>query len=213
LNETGAVMTLDSAKAYMKDFFERYYKLLHNRDIVFLTLPNVPHEMRADVADSDDEWNVWKLIPSTITNDELDAIEVKYGLKLPIMVRAFLSTYHHLFEDPIGRNGLGSNKLLAFDNTYNPHLTANAFLPFAWDRDNYFIRCIDLTNMPNEDKCPVLEIDHEYMFDVTFAAEDKGEIATRKQLMQYMRPVSDNFKQYLEHVYNNFVDEYGEHKQ
>ncbi|OPZ78548.1 MAG: hypothetical protein BWY78_00528 [Alphaproteobacteria bacterium ADurb.Bin438] len=162
----------------------------------------VPKEMLADGEDPNSEWGVWKLIESTVTDEELKNIEDIYGIKFPIIIKAFLSTYHHLFDYPIGDNGV-NKKLNGFKMPYNHHLTANNMLPFAWDKDNCFIRFVDLTNMPDEEKCPVFEIDHEYLFDIMYDAEANGEIVNKEQLLRYMRPVSDNFYKYLDNIYND----------
>ncbi|MBQ2803732.1 MAG: hypothetical protein IJF07_07525 [Lachnospiraceae bacterium] len=62
--------------------------------------------MLADGADPEEEWNVWKLIPSTITEEEIAEL---------------------------------TDKFEGLDHAYNPHLIANNFLPFTWDKENYLI--------------------------------------------------------------------------
>ena len=57
--------------------------------------------------------------------------------------------------------------------------------------EGYFIRCIDLTNMPEEENCPVCQIDHEVLFDFD------EEAVTREEIAEAMVLVADNLKAYL----------------
>ncbi|MDE7299620.1 MAG: hypothetical protein K2N94_12480, partial [Lachnospiraceae bacterium] len=73
-------------------------------------------------------------------------------------------------------------------------LVRNGYLTFGWDEDVYFIRCMDLQNMPDEERCPIVQIDHEIMFDFD---EDTTE---RAELEEEMQPVAENFFAYLDAV-------------
>ena len=48
-------------------------------------------------------------------------------------------------------------------------------MPFAWDEDGYYIICCDLSYLPNELSCPIFQIDHEILFDLTDEYEDEYE--------------------------------------
>ena len=84
------------------------------------------------------------------------------------------------------------------------------YLPFAWDKEGYFIRCIDLKNMPDEEKCEVVEIDHEVLFDLEECEdmqEEQGglfdyavDMKRSGELEEKMNPVAKNFFVYLQQM-------------
>ncbi|MBQ8569819.1 MAG: SMI1/KNR4 family protein [Oscillospiraceae bacterium] len=198
-------MTAEENRKFMKDFFERYYikrKSLHDLCVSGVAIPD---EMLADGADPNKELNIWKLTKSVVTEEDINKIEMKLNIKLPECIKAFFSVYHHRFEDPVGRNDI-RNPFYDLERAYTHHLADNGYLPFGWDGESIFIRCIDLSNIPNEEKCPVLEIDHEYFFDLQFAAEDKGILVPKEQLEPLFSKVADNFYEYLNGIYNDVIE-------
>lgn len=197
-------MTRDENRAFMKDFFERYYDKFKNEGIIFVKGVGIPPEMLADGADPSEEWNIWKLIPSTVTEEDIQKLEEELHIALPECVRAFLSVYHHRFEDPVGRNDI-RNPLWGFRCAYTHQLADNGYLPIAWAGDSFFIRCIDLSNMPDEEKCPVVEIDHEPFFDLQFDANQQNRLIPREQLVPLMCPVAENFYEYLNLIYEDKI--------
>ncbi len=68
------------------------------------------------------------------------------------------------------------------------------YLPFAWDKESYFIRCIRLEKMPEEEKCGIYQIDHEVLFDFD---EDT---VTPEEIEQCMEFVSENLLTYLDEI-------------
>lgn len=197
-------MDKNAAHQFMKDFFENYYNCLHEKSEMAVMLPGVPEDMIADAQPDGNhgEWRVWKLVPSTVTEHEIAALEADFALVFPEGVKAFLSTYHHLFEEPIGRNST-AKKFYGIKQAFNPHLAANGFLPLTWDKLHYFIRCIDLSLMPDEERCPVLEIDHETLFDLQYQADERGEIIPKDILVQHMNAVAENLYDYLNDIYED----------
>lgn len=140
-------------------------------------------------------WVAWKLLPSAVTTADLDALEDEFGLAFPPLLRAFLSTYYHLFGEGVGEQPC-DNPFRSLQNSYHPLLAACGYLPFAWDPQYAYIRCIDLEKMPDEDRCPVVQIDHEQLFDL------REQEATPQDLQRYMQPVSDNLRAYLQMVFS-----------
>lgn len=198
-------MTSEENRSFMKDFFERYYENLKNEAIIFVKGVNIAPEMLADDADPNEEWNVWKLYPSVVTENDFEKIEKKIGIKLPECIKAFFSVYHHRFNTAVGRNDI-RHPFYDLERAYNHHLVENGYLPFGWDEDDYFIRCIDLTDMPDEEKCPIVEIDHEPFFDLMYDSDEKGMIIPKEELMKLFRPVAGNFYEYLNGVYNGTIN-------
>jgi hypothetical protein len=197
-------MTIEENRAFMKDFFERYYEKRKNIDIICVEGVGIPPEMLEEGADPNKEWNVWKLYPSVVTENDIAKCEEKIGVKLPKCLEAFFSVYHHRFDTAIGRNYIKS-PFHDLEISYNHHLVSNGYLPFGWDSDSFFIRCIDLANMPNEEKCSVVEIDHEPFFNLMYDFEPKGMLIPKKELLKLFRPVASNFYEYLDGVYNDII--------
>ena len=61
-------------------------------------LPRVPADMRRGQWQEDD-WVDWKMIPSRLTEADVDALEKKLPFRLPPLFRAFLVTYFVLDLD------------------------------------------------------------------------------------------------------------------
>lgn len=191
-------MTNIQARQFMKDFFERYYKKLAQEEdgiAIIRPLDVADRAMWREDADPKEEWKAWKLIPSVVTEQDIKKLEQSIGVKLPECIQAFLTVYHHYFEDPIGKNPI-SAPFKGFLNAWNPLLVKFGYLPFTWDDGGFYIRCIDLTNMPNEEQCGVYQIDHEILFSMDEDTVQKEEIV---QNMEYL---SQNLFTYLESILN-----------
>lgn len=183
-------MTVEEQKLKIKDFFEKYYE----KNEILTILPDVPKEMLASEDDKDEEWRKWKLVPSTINDEDIEKLEKNIGVSFPNILKIFITTYFHLFDEGIGRNPI-DEPFWAIENAWNPILVKAGYLPFTWDREGYFIRCIDLANMPDEDKCKICQIDHEILFDL----EDVEGIS-RKEIEAEMVFVAENLIEYLEGI-------------
>ena len=188
-------MDYAEARRYMKEFFERRYAELSTGSGAGVSLPfeDEGKEMWADGVDPDAEWKKWKLVPASISEEELAAFEESLGVKLPMQIKAFLTTYHHCFEAPVGENPTFDH-FAAVKEAWNPLLVRCGYLPFTWDEEGAYIRCIDLKNMPDEDGCGVFEIDHEILFSFDEETAERGEVEAE------MQPVAENFIAYLEAV-------------
>ena len=68
------------------------------------------------------------------------------------------------------------------------------YLPFTWDEECYFIRCIRLHKMPEEEKCGIYQIDHEVLFDF-----DENTV-TPEEIDQSMVFISENLLTYLDEI-------------
>ena len=200
-------MTREENIAFMKDFFEKYYEQLRNEDEVLVAGVKIPEEMVDHDLQAD--WKVWKLIPSTVTEADLSALEERLHIKLPECLRAFLSVYHHRFDGPVGRNEIDA-PFESFERTYTHNLAENGYLPFGWDSEGYYIRCIDLTNMPDEEHCPVVQVDHEPFFDLQYEYSERGKTVPKEELEPLIEEVSENFYEYLNAILSGELDDYDE---
>lgn len=60
--------------------------------------------------------------------------------------------------------------------------------------------------MPNEEKCPVVEIDHELFFDLQYDAESENTLIAKEKLIPLMRTVAVNFYEYLNGIYDDKIN-------
>lgn len=183
-------------KSFMKDFFEKYYAKLLEYGVEAVTLPEVPEDMWVKDAEPEEEWQQWTLIPATISEEEIENLERNWGVKFPEILKCFFNTYFHLFDGPIGRHS-SDEPFWSLKNAWNPVLIKGGYLPFTWDQEGYFIRCIDLHNMPDEEKCPVCQIDHEVLFEF-----NENDEINREEIESKMEKLADNFLEYLEQLLN-----------
>jgi len=190
-------MNYTEYQQYMKIFFEQYYfKLSQDEHGIMLPLDETEKEMWSDDADQKKEWKKWKLVSAAINEKEIEDLEKEIAVKLPFSLRAFLTVYHHYFESPIGRNSLFEH-FEAIKNAWNPILVKHGYLPFTWDKEGYYIRCIRLEEMPNEERCGIYQIDHELLFDFDEQTVNKQEID------QKMEFISQNLLTYLDEILND----------
>lgn len=189
-------MTSAEQTAFIRQGFEALYRELEKHAPICLRSPGVPEEMRAGPAD-ESGWYKWKLIPSRVTAADLDALEEQIGLPLPGLMRTFLSTCCHDFRDAELGQQLPDKPFDSILNAWNPALVRAGFLPFDWDYGGAYLRCVDLENMPDEDRCPLMEIDHEILFGLE---EDAG----RETLLAHMKPVADSFQAFLSEIFFGF---------
>ncbi|SYX83913.1 conserved protein of unknown function [Paenibacillus alvei] len=178
---------------YIKKGFEAYYRRYDQvTEYGFGRWmgPDVPGEMKA--TDSNEEWSIWRLVPSTVTDGDICALEKEFGLDFPEWYQAFISTYHHYFDivpaQPV------DEPLRSIQDMYNPLLCKWGYLPFAWDSEYGHILCMDLTG-PDEEHYAIYEIDHEILFD--FDEEKTG----RDQLKASMRFLYPNFKSFFDDAF------------
>ena len=187
-------MTYVEYQEYMRKFFEQYYQKLSQEEIC-VTLPfgETEKEMWSDDANPDEEWKKWKLGPAMISDKEIRELEKEIGVELPLSLKAFLTVTHHCFDYPIGRNSV-ERHFEGMRDSWNPVLVRCGYLPFAWDEEGYFIRCIRLEKMPEEEKCGIYQIDHEVLFDFD---EDT---VTPEEIDQCMELISENLLTYLDEI-------------
>ena len=140
------------------------------------------------------------MIMNKSTNrNKKDGAEMTYAEYQEYMRNFFEQYYQKLSQEeirvtlPIGRNSVAEH-FQGVKNAWNPVLVRCGYLPFAWDEDGYFIRCIRLEKMPEEEKCGIYQIDHEVLFDFD---ED---MVTPEEIDQRMVFISENLLTYLDEI-------------
>jgi hypothetical protein len=89
---TGKFMIPSADVQLVKRCLEAYYENCSQ------VLPNVPDDMKRGTWQQDD-WVDWKMIPSRLTETDVEILEAKLPFRLPPLFRAFLVTYFVLDMD------------------------------------------------------------------------------------------------------------------
>ena len=131
----------------------------------------VPPEMQVGPVD-DDGWVQWRVLPSTLSEEDVARVEEEFGARFPPLFRAYLLARFHLFNQvhsaryrqlvfmtdvPSGRRLDGLRDLI---RSWRPLIDAG-FLPFAQWGDGWGPMCFDLQRRDERGECPIVWIDHE----------------------------------------------------
>jgi hypothetical protein len=79
---------------------ERIERFFESVDMLHGTHPRVPEDMRVPGSlPNSSGWMEWHIIPSRVSDTDLDNLEKDLPAKLPAIYRAYLSTYHIIDSD------------------------------------------------------------------------------------------------------------------
>lgn len=131
----------------------------------------VPPVMQVGEVDPDG-WVDWRVLPSTLRESEVTALEQEFAVQLPPIFRAYLLARFQLFDQvhserykrlilmtdtPAGRPLKPLRELL---HAWRP-LIDGGFVPFAQWGDGWGPMCFDSLKRANDGDCPVVWMDHE----------------------------------------------------
>jgi hypothetical protein len=131
----------------------------------------VPPQMQVGEIDADG-WVEWRVLPSTLSETEVAAIEAEFGVQFPPLFRAYLRARFHLFDQvkslrydqqvfmtdtPAGEPLKPLRELLS---SWRP-LTHAGYIPFAEWGDGWGPMCFDAARRDTDGDCPVVWMDHE----------------------------------------------------
>lgn len=128
-----------------------------------MTFPGVAEEMK-DESKKGGKWDVWKPVPSTVTDEDLNEFEAKLGLKYPPAYRQFLKTSHFYGLTEIGvdfgRHPIDTWKEVLGDlyqNGMPERIIRAGYLPFGREcfQDSGFV-CFDTKATTSDGDCPVV---------------------------------------------------------
>jgi hypothetical protein len=115
----------------------------------------------------------WKVIPSTVTDKQIQEYETQLGLKLPDSYKFFVK-YKNFIEMNLGGYQVVFFKNLSTDwmetlleqsQPYREHLEGRGLIAFA-DYSDYGVVCFDSTTSTGNDlEYPVVWLDHEDGYD------------------------------------------------
>lgn len=199
-------------RQYVKEKFDRFIESMprgfrtgESKRMNRLELEDsgVPAEM--ENSEPDHEGYVeWKLLPSTLTLEDVAGLENKYGIQWPSLYKAFLTVYFHLISE---FRGPEYSVLLPEQPSDKPlyeiefllkaweQLLPCGYIPFASYNDGWGPICFDTMGAETGTDYPIVWIDHEDIF----ALED-GELS-RATLEPMAKKLQPNFLAFMDHVF------------
>lgn len=140
------------------------------------------------------QFNPWPLLPSTVTEADLDREEQKLGISFPPLFRAFLSTYFHRFgtdTHALVPDQPPDGPFSGLESVFQPVLARHSYLPFAYDECSDLLVCLDVQSLTGDADGPVVGIGLEYLESLPESA------ISRDTLEAHCEPISPTFQHYL----------------
>lgn len=141
-------------------------------------LPNVPPNLQGDWK-SGDGWTSWIAVPSSVNNDDLNAVEHQFRVRLPPLFRAYF-LYKQVLDGDFGivrlpnmtpPDLLGDLRRQMAIASELPALRENSLLPFGRDGNDGGPICFK-TDEPNaQGDFPIYFADHELLADSAYRGE------------------------------------------
>ena len=131
----------------------------------------VPQEMQIGEVDAEG-WVEWRVLPSTLTKADVEAVEKDFNVQFPPQFRAYLSARFQLFNQVYSRRydqqilmvdtpaGRPLRPLRDLLNSWQ-QLLDTGFIPFAQWGDGWGPMCFDSAKRGADGDCPVVWMDHE----------------------------------------------------
>jgi hypothetical protein len=131
----------------------------------------VPPEMQVGAVNAEG-WVEWRLLPSTLDEAAVTAVEQEFAVSFPPLFRAYLLARFHLFDQvqsrkydqlismtdtPAGKPLAPLRRLLG---AWQPLIQAG-FIPFAHWGDGWGPTCFDCVRRRDDGDCPIVWLDHE----------------------------------------------------
>lgn len=157
----------------------------------------VPPAMFDGAVDSEG-WVQWKMLPSTMTEDDVIKIEALLPGQFPPLFRAYLITRFTMSIEtrtlrlPALPSDNPFEELLSEMRAWSSLFTSG-YVSFARDGNDAGPLCFDFQNRLSDGDCPIVLFDHEHL--INLGAEQCGQ---RKKVTLYAEPVFKSFRDLLE---------------
>ena len=132
----------------------------------------VPDSMLDPSVPAHGDWVGWKPVPSTVTDEDLNALERETGLPFPPLYRDFLKYLHFVdltevgirFERHMCHNWRETLRREYFRSSLRPRILGVGLIPFGDEtqRDAGYA-CFDTRRRLPDGDCPVVFWDHEWL--------------------------------------------------
>ena len=167
----------------------------------------VPPEMFDGEVDGEG-WVEWKMLPSTLTTNDVSNLESEFDIQFPPLFQAYLLAGFQLFDqihsskyeqlifntDVPSNNPLGPIRSLI--EAWRPLLSAQ-YVPFAQWGDGWGPMCFDTENRDDDGDCPIVWMDHELL--IPLGTEDCGK---RECVLPHVNPLYASYREFFEDVFD-----------
>ncbi len=166
----------------------------------------VPPEMQ--VGDVHEEgWVEWRMLPSTLGEADVLALEHEFTVQFPPMFRAYLLARLHLFRQVRSRRydqqigmphtpaGKPLGPLRSLMTAWRPLIDAG-FTPFAEWGDGWGPMCFDDGERGADGDCPVVWMDHEELIEL-----GPQTCQNREAVLPKVKPLYRSCRQFLTDVF------------
>ena len=166
----------------------------------------VPPEMQVGEVNAEGEVE-WRVLPSTLPEADVTALEAEFGVEFPLVFRAYLVSRFHLFDQvrsrrhdqqilmsdtPAGKPLWPLRKLMT---AWRPLIDAG-FIPFAQWGDGWGPMCFDSSQRRNDNECRIVWMDHEALVPLG------AEICRRREaVLPLVQPLYDSCREFLLDVF------------
>ena len=134
------------------DILDKFYEILkvyNKRWIQVFVEEEIPNKFLTGEIEEENwkgtilKFKTWKYIPSDITENEILELENTIGTKLPIPLKAYYTSYFHLFDwqRNFSQNS-PEHRMEGIWTAYNKYMISFGYLPFSWDTENGCLFCI-----------------------------------------------------------------------
>jgi hypothetical protein len=166
----------------------------------------VPPAMQVGEVD-DDGYVDWQILPSTLTDVEVCALEREFEIQFPPLFRAYLLARFHLF-DQVGSRKYGQQILMTdtpmgkplapirFEMTAWRPLIDAGFIPFAEWGDGWGPMCFDVQKRSSVGDCPINWFEHEWLHSL-----DEKKCRQRENLVPLVQPLYSSCREFLLDVF------------
>jgi hypothetical protein len=166
----------------------------------------VPPEMQVGQVTADG-WVEWRVLPSTLNEADVTALEGELGVQFPPLFRAYLLARFQLFEQVKSRlynqqimmtdtpAGIPLRPLRGLLLAWRPLLEAG-FVPFAEWGDGWGPMCFDSAQRRADGECPVVWMDHEALIPL-----GEAQCRQRRSVAPLARPLYQSCKEFLVDVF------------
>ena len=161
----------------------------------------VPPEMQAGQIDADG-WVEWRVLPSTLKEEDVIELENRFGVQLPPLFRAYLLARFHLFDQVTSRrydqlifmSDIPSRRplepLSKLISAWRPMIAAG-FIPFAEWGDSWGPMCFDTGRCSPDGDCPIVWMDHEVL------PHDEKQLGSRNKVLPLAQPLYGSCREFL----------------
>jgi hypothetical protein len=201
-------MTLSDDIEYVKSTLKAYAENYHRMSVASVDgSGGVPPEMFDGEVD-DEGWVAWKMLPSTLSLDDVSELETEFTIEFPPLFRAYLLAGFQLFDQIhsskhdqlIFNTDVPSNKPLGPIRTlieaWQPLLSAG-YVPFAQWGDGWGPMCFDTCNRLNDGDCPVVWMDHELLIPL-----GPDECGKRESVLPHVNALYVSYREFFDDTFS-----------